>query len=811
MNTPTAWLLALAPFVGAGALTTLADPVPSPLIQEEDPLREIRDRDPEVRERACAVLGGLATKKGDAALVKVVQKDEDPGVVLAAIEALAERPSSLRDKTLVKAALDSPFDRVARAAARRLADGDSAAARKALVAKAKGRSALRAAGAVLELEATCHGLGYPAEEPKDIARYVKRLQKLDRSKDVRERAIGAAAAMALTRGDRETRKELIEELILDRAGVREDLAVLCAALDGMATAPLWTDLRDLLPVTRLQKQPGVVQRRLERALGKALTVVPEEHREGLWIALAAGVGGDDRRLATLVRAVHHAEGEVRASFPFATMMGSANEKLGPRTGAALAGLVRAEAARDGSALKSTPALFRDEPAARVQIVQAIGAQVRRDGAPSAEVAEGVEALARELGGSNDQVAIAAAVALGCEAAGEAGAAALAEAISSADSTLLRVAALISLGRTRQEAALEVLVKTIEDDGDWRARAAAAQGLRHLSTDACIEPLSAAAVDRHPAVAATAVDALRWFAGSLGDDVEPGDWASWWKGRPGHGNFKTREERDDLAEAYGYGVSDAEIYAGLDVVVIPGRGDKVEAVLDRLGITYRTVPVGKLQEAALTPESVLLVGCAGEISPGDRQMIRWFVHAGGALFTSCWALSHTVEPAFPAIVSKAATPGEVLDTVFAERAPGAMGSPYLRGVFDGGVRPFYSLVGAHLIHVVDPDRAHVLLDSPECATRHGAGTLAAWFQAGHGVVLDTANHLEEQGFASAVGLSKPAERQAFAVNHLGMTVERLRECADEKWWKGTSSAAEHVSDLSVFRILTGFVRAKRIGR
>lgn len=270
-----------------------------------------------------------------------------------------------------------------------------------------------------------------------------------------------------------------------------------------------------------------------------------------------------------------------------------------------------------------------------------------------------------------------------------------------------------------------------------------------------------------------------------------------------------EEDREIAERYGYGADDSIIYRGLDVVVVPGRGDRIETVLERLGIAFRIARAGQLDEAGLHPEAILLVGCTGEIGPDDVEIVRWYVRAGGALFTSCWALSYTVEPSFPAVLSKFPSPGEVVDHVFALPTATAEESPYLRGVFDGGVQPYYSLLGAHLIQVLDPERATVLLDSPSAAAKHGTGDLAAWFRAGHGIVLDTANHFEEQGFSAAHGLEKPIDRQAFAVNHMGLPPSRLRELVDEKWWRSTSKAAKEISDLSVFKILTNFVREKRI--
>ena len=114
--------------------------------------------------------------------------------------------------------------------------------------------------------------------------------------------------------------------------------------------------------------------------------------------------------------------------------------------------------------------------------------------------------------------------------------------------------------------------------------------------------------------------------------------------------------------------------------------------------------------------------------------------------------------------------------------------------------------AHLIEVLDPEEVEVLIDSPACAQAFGGANLAAWFTLGHGVVLDSANHFELQGFLSAT-VREPEERMAYAIDHLGLTYARLRELRKEKFWNKTAAAAEHVKDLSVFRLITNFVFLK----
>ena len=129
------------------------------------------------------------------------------------------------------------------------------------------------------------------------------------------------------------------------------------------------------------------------------------------------------------------------------------------------------------------------------------------------------------------------------------------------------------------------------------------------------------------------------------------------------------------------------------------------------------------------------------------------------------------------------------------------------VFRPLVQPVYILWGSYLIDVMDPERAEVLMDSPATEEKFGNGNLVAWFPAGHGVVLDSTNHFELQGFGRVDGVEKPQEMMAYALDHLGLTYAELRKVPPSAW-RSKNEANKEVKDLSCFRFLTNFVREKR---
>ncbi len=246
-----------------------------------------------------------------------------------------------------------------------------------------------------------------------------------------------------------------------------------------------------------------------------------------------------------------------------------------------------------------------------------------------------------------------------------------------------------------------------------------------------------------------------------------------------------------------------------MLVFTSRGDHIEQLLERLEIEHRQTQAAHVAAAGVHPEAIFVCNCTGEIESGDVDPLTWFVRTGGSFFGSCWALSQSIEKIHPGVVRKFETlSGEVLDDVRA--LPCAADSPFLNGVFGDGVVPIYHLEGAHLIEVLDPERTQVLIDSPDAAERHGSGNLAVWFPSGHGVILDSVNHFDLQGLEVAQGLKTERERQAYAVDHMGLTFAKWRETQKEEYWKTSPRAAKSVPDLSAFRFITNFVRRKRIG-
>jgi len=749
---------------------------------DDDLAAALRSKDVAERLAAVATLGTGGVEGAEKLLLKAL-KDEDWEVVERAAAALGTVGAGASLAPLAQLALAGPCERLRRSAAESLAALDADEGLDAIARKLAGRDALWACAAFARVAPAASEVRAP-----------KSLSKLLRDDDGRLRAAAARALVAAARADR---SQVLEGLLRS-----EHVAVRAAALEAAARDPRPGQEAALARALAAADLAPVVERRALAALVATLAAIEDPAARALAVRsraaescgsvaaavaargarLVVALGADQRTraadlLAALAPALEHPDQGARAQAAWA---------LG-----ALEGAVALERAR---------ALAAGDPAARVR--RAALAVVLR--APGADEGELGAWLARRLESEADAgLREDLAVALGRPELA-AGLPALVAALGDAEWGVALCAA-VSLGLTRSEAAVAPLRALVEGARDWRLRGAAVVGLTHVLRKEAVPHVIAALADAEPLVARTAHGFLSCLAREeLAPEVAA--WSAWWRANEARVRLYDPAELEDRRRRYGYVVPPREVYEGLDVLVLESRGDHIQILFDELGIEHRLTAGARVAKDGLDAAGVFVANCTGECEAEDVERLAWFVRAGGYLFGSCWALHETIERIEPGVVRRFETPGEVLDDVLA--SPCAAQSPYLEGVFADGVRPIYALQGAHLIEVLQPERVEVLVDSPECAERWGSGELASWFRLGHGVILDSVNHFDVQGLELATHLKKREERMAYALDHMGLSYERLRATRKERWWDSNPKAAREVRDLSVFLLVTNFVRLRR---
>lgn len=755
-----------------------------------DLAKELGSSDPTVRLSAVKAV----VEKGHPEAEKLLQKalgDEDWEVATIAARSLGTLRAKKVHKDLLDLAVEAPVRGLRRAAGEALAQIDAPGAYEKLVKLLSSDAKVRACEGIAAL-----GPGLEAEELK-----TKELERLLEDRDVTVRRAAARALVALA-GPR--RAELLKGYL-----THEDTALRAGVIEaaGATNDPALFEL--LARQFESPSLPDFLARRIYVVL-RALHLAHPERKADFAAVLASlaksqAAAGHAARLLGLLAEERQGQRALEPAQALTALAPHLAHTLATTraTAAAACGRIGSEEALDAAAK-----LAQDDADARVRRI-ALGVVARARGAKHdgtralllERLAKDADARVRETGASYLGVRTKPDVVPVLEAA-----------LSDSDWRVATSAA-VALGKTEHEASAAALVALYEKGADdWRARASAVAGLTRLRARGAVPILIAALEDQETLVARTAYEFLAEIARER-LEPKPAVWTKWWEEHGGKVKLSIPEEVIERRRKLEYVRTPEELFAGtyvgIDVLVLQTRpgGDAIEGVLDDMKIEHRRTTSGQVLSDGLHPQGVFVSNCPGEITNDEAERLSWFVRAGGALFGSCWALQETIEKIEPDLVRKLETRGEVLDDVAAY--PVDQESRFLQGVFTTDGRPIYHLEGAHLIEVLDPEEVEVLVDSPPCAARHGGANLAAWFRLGHGIVLDSANHFQGQGFASSSNVRAPEERMAWAIDHFGLTYEKLRELRKEKFWGKTSATAEHVKDLSVFRLLTNFVWLKRL--
>jgi hypothetical protein len=204
-----------------------------------------------------------------------------------------------------------------------------------------------------------------------------------------------------------------------------------------------------------------------------------------------------------------------------------------------------------------------------------------------------------------------------------------------------------------------------------------------------------------------------------------------------------------------------------IVEIKGEWDNAGHALHSFGLPSIRVGSGKELENALSTASILIVNCAGDLPEESLTMIGNFVHEGGYLITTDWALNGCLSHAVPGYVAwnGGYSSDELVDAVEVDKDS---------DLFAGTVPyAFWKLDNkCQTVKVLKPNAVHVLVRSTELMNEDPdeLGVLALTFQFGKGQVLHLVGHFDNNtNLAFTNSLPDPAPRiqislrQAIAAN------------------------------------------------
>jgi hypothetical protein len=324
----------------------------------------------------------------------------------------------------------------------------------------------------------------------------------------------------------------------------------------------------------------------------------------------------------------------------------------------------------------------------------------------------------------------------------------------------------------------------------------------------IPPLIDMTVDPDTNVRASAVKSLQVLTQQKFES-EPEKWRKWFeenketititkKGLEVGGGDKDRYAKDRYL---------IEILKKARLLVVLGRWDKVQLILDDLKIPYTLIRVQKLKTIGLNPKQLILFNCegGGGVDRQSTESLRWFVNTGGYIITTDWALQNVVKDVWPGLMAKWEKNTTRNDAVTIE--PALPDDPILRGVFDRGLPLKWWLeIQAFAIQILDPFRVDVLVDSLEMKDRYSLSPMLARFSYGHGKVMNSVSHfyLQKEGIAN---LTTKRERMIFAADNLGLSFKEIRELNDRGFFD-RADTAKVTKDYSMFRLIVNFVDEKK---
>lgn len=757
---------------------------------------EDRLRSDVVAERLAAIeeVEEVAPEDARELLTKALD-DEDWEVLERAAVALGRLGDREALDDLVDVALDVPIERVRRAACVAIArlDTDAQEAAEDFAKKAKGRNALRALQALTYLG-----------EVAVVEVELRRLEDLATSKEPLVAHWAGRAAVAGTRDG--TGLGDLAKLVREE---EDALVGLCGGLDTVAVRPTAVDVQIAQGLALDPDAVDVVRRRALRALAAGMELTDSARN----LALLSG-SLDAKRGAEL-------------AWMLVRRLEAAGLDAGATKGLRAHVLDLARAAVDGgdpetrgAGLRVLEHLGEEADLARVLALLESGSPRNRIRAAKAlgrgfDADTWVDAMSKRLANEGDPaVREELCVQLGQRRL-DAALAPLTAMLDDEEWTVA-VCAAVSIGKLGVDGSAEALTPLVTAR-DWKRRGAAATAFGWLYRGPSVEPLIALLGDRDHSVRRTAYEGLKRLARR--EDLPPKTdaWEEWWAESGERHRFEHPADVQDREERYGYSDLDRapspsvyrRMYESFDVLALEGQYDRIQDLLDGIEIPYRLTGASSLPEAEVHPFSAFFSNCTGEVHGDDAERLAWFVRTGGHLFASCWSLTNTVQAVFPGVIEHDDRGEEIVGSI--PIFPVDPMSRFLPGVFPPDVRPIFHLEGSQLIRVQRPEVAEVLIDSPAAAQRYGNGNVVAWFEAGHGVVLDSANHFYIHGFEWMPDLDDGEPLQHYALDHMGLGYERWRASKDERYWRSKGKAAAAVPETCVFNFITNFVRRYRAGQ
>lgn len=196
-------------------------------------------------------------------------------------------------------------------------------------------------------------------------------------------------------------------------------------------------------------------------------------------------------------------------------------------------------------------------------------------------------------------------------------------------------------------------------------------------------------------------------------------------------------RDRLQKKAPEILADLEAIHAADVIVVRGQYDHIERVLDASDTPFTLVEPPALERASLRPDQVLFINCPGHLGEKALRKLQRFVHGGGFLFTTDWALKHVIEKAFPGYLefNQFPTGDDVVRVEILDQE-----DKFLSEVLDADEDPQWWLESSsYPITILKPKAVRVLIRSKEIERKYGEAPVLVSFEYGEGLIYHMISH------------------------------------------------------------------------
>ncbi len=175
----------------------------------------------------------------------------------------------------------------------------------------------------------------------------------------------------------------------------------------------------------------------------------------------------------------------------------------------------------------------------------------------------------------------------------------------------------------------------------------------------------------------------------------------------------------------------------DLIVVRGTYDFIERYFDVMGMKYLLVDPYQVQHLDLTPEKLVFVNCPGHIPAEGLRKLHSFVHSGGMLITTDWALKNVLENIFPNIVryNEHPTKDDVVRVEFLLDK-----DEFFSKFIDETDEPVWWLeASSYPIEILNAEKVQVLIKSKELKEKYDEDPVLIRFEEGNGIIYHMISH------------------------------------------------------------------------